>query len=578
MAVEIGVPVFIDLENRMQRVMQRAVVPALREQTSEMEEAARAGNLGRAARAAERIDLGEPLERVRGSLELIGLNQVLLGAAQFVAGRSARDTRFVRDREAPPEVEMAVSQLIVGMRGRGSQLVREEVQTILLEAEAEDPTRGLGAREVQVVKQAVGQDLASRLNQAVATGTRVQSSISANLTTSRLVQFGALSQAQAGGVTTYQWNAQLDERTCPFCRGMHGKTFEVAPAMRDLSTILRSQDPDVARSLSPWPRITRQNINRLAGLTDDKLQEEGLAKPPAHPRCRCVLSVVGTVPRSEIRGFQVRPLTRPGDPAPARPTSLLESPVRQADFDDLGTTLGAEEVEIGEGAVAGWDAIFGRRAPDRVLTDLVRDTGTRFNRVTIRGGVKGPTAETRNMVNVSFDLDDAAGEVFATVERSFFRGDDGVLVVRHAFLELAETAQGKGFGKKFLRNSLRLYEEAGVAEIRLVADIDAGGYAWARYGFVPDPDEWRELKGFIERRMIKQQLFQTQSDEAIQAVNAALRSDDPRAIWKIADLREEVAGTGEPLGRVLLKRQEWQGRLRLDDPEVVARFRRYVES
>ncbi len=321
MALE--VPVFIDLENRAARVINRSLQGAVQEQTRGLSTAVRQGDTAGAARLIDQINFGPAAEEIRSELELLSLNMVLLGAAQFTEGHEARGTRFVRDREIPPEIQPQVEQIIRSLDGSQTEAVRLGAQRLVAEAEAEDPTvAGSGVSDFTLFKvdetvatmerfaKVAGATLASRLNAAVDAGTKLQANVSANLLTSRMVAFGALSQATAGGITTYQWNAVLDSRTCPFCQGMNGKTFSVQPALRDLRTIIGSQDPGVAKALSPWPNQNIASINRLAGLTDEKLQEEGFAIPPAHPRCRCVLSIVGTVPRSEIRGFQVRPVPR----------------------------------------------------------------------------------------------------------------------------------------------------------------------------------------------------------------------------------------------------------------------------
>jgi hypothetical protein len=300
------VQVFLPLEARMVRAAEQAVLDFIEPQLRDLAEAADAGDLIRSSRIVEQLDFSG-IEKARGMLELVGLNAVLLGAAQVVEGRETRLTRFVRDREIPPEVAQGVDQMIQVMTTTGADLVRGAAQKVLVQAEAEEPTIGgigVSAGPIRVRKQ---EDLAARLNAAVKAGVKVQSSVGANLTTSRLMQFGHLAQATAGGLKTFQWNSILDSKTCPFCRGMHGKTFQVAPAMAEMRTILTSQDPEVARQLSPWPNQSIASINRLAGMSNEKLQEEGFAKPPAHPRCRCVLSIVGTVPKREIKGFKLRP-------------------------------------------------------------------------------------------------------------------------------------------------------------------------------------------------------------------------------------------------------------------------------
>jgi hypothetical protein len=56
-------------------------------------------------------------------------------------------------------------------------------------------------------------------------------------------------------------------------------------------------------------------------------------------------------------------------------------------------------------------------------------------------------------------------------------------------LRIPTIAQGTGVNKKIFHDALKVYEARGVEKITLVANVDVGGYAWFRYGFVP-----RDLK------------------------------------------------------------------------------------
>ncbi len=299
------VQVFVDLEEAMTNLIASTLQAEADRQLKGL-----TNNPHEVARALDELNLGPPIMSIRAPLELLAANALLLGAAQFTEGKAVRLTRFVRDLEIPEEVSLAVDLLVRGLDGNGNELVRQEGQRVLQEAEAEDAATPItGARGPglmlgnRLLIQKGFEGLADRINSAVASGTRVQSSVAANLTTSRMVSLGALSQANAGGIKTYQWNAKLDGKTCPFCTGMHGKTFSVGPNLSALTTLLRSGDPEVAKALSPWPRQTISNLNRLAGLSDEKLQEERFSLPPAHPRCRCVPSLIGSVPSSEVKGF-----------------------------------------------------------------------------------------------------------------------------------------------------------------------------------------------------------------------------------------------------------------------------------
>ena len=292
------IQVFVAIEESMTRLLTSTLLPVAGEQLQGV-----GNNPGAASRALDGLNFGPAVDSIRKPLELLAANAILLGAAQFTEGKEVRLTHFVRDLEIPPEVSAGVQLLVQQIDGSANDRVREEGQRVLQEAEEKEESAPITSTSapISLFKQFEG--LAGKLNRAVATGTRLQSSVAANLTTSRMVTFGALSQATAGGIKTYQWNAQLDGKTCPFCTGMHGKVFSVGPNLAVISSIIRSADPEAARALSPWPKQTIANLNRLAGLSNAKLQEERFSLPPAHPRCRCVASIVGSVSRAEIIGF-----------------------------------------------------------------------------------------------------------------------------------------------------------------------------------------------------------------------------------------------------------------------------------
>lgn len=136
--------------------------------------------------------------------------------------------------------------------------------------------------------------LAAISNAVLGTGKKVID-IGANLNTSKVINYGFLSQANKKKVTVYQVTEVLDDRTCPVCEIMHGRTFHVKPQLDLLGKVLASGDPEVAKELTPWPSQKKSNLAALKQKTDDELQDMGLGAPPYHPGCRGVLQPVGKV-------------------------------------------------------------------------------------------------------------------------------------------------------------------------------------------------------------------------------------------------------------------------------------------
>ena len=120
--------------------------------------------------------------------------------------------------------------------------------------------------------------------------------MAASLHTSRLASFGFTAEARFLGITEYQITEQLDGRTCPVCRIMHGKKFKVADARRFLSGLIREKDPEQIKELQPWPSQSKDEVEAMAGMSTAELVANGWHVPPFHPRCRGLLVKVGKAP------------------------------------------------------------------------------------------------------------------------------------------------------------------------------------------------------------------------------------------------------------------------------------------
>ncbi|WP_113155979.1 ADP-ribosyltransferase [Nitratireductor sp. OM-1] len=144
------------------------------------------------------------------------------------------------------------------------------------------------------VTKAETKSLAQRLNDAVLSG-RSLVDVNANLTTSRLISLGFLSEAVEKNVTTYQVNEVLDDVTCAVCREMHGKSFTVVSEYSKIMTALSTSDPQELRNIAPWPKNTKAGLAALREMNPEEMQLAGYGSPPYHPGCRGFLVQDGTV-------------------------------------------------------------------------------------------------------------------------------------------------------------------------------------------------------------------------------------------------------------------------------------------
>ena len=100
--------------------------------------------------------------------------------------------------------------------------------------------------------------------------------------------FGCISGMVEAGITEYEILAMGDERMCPICGEMNGKTFSVSATREVIDRTLSISDPDKFKEAMPW------HSEPPIGVSKDKLIADGMSIPPFHGRCRCVLVMAGS--------------------------------------------------------------------------------------------------------------------------------------------------------------------------------------------------------------------------------------------------------------------------------------------
>ncbi len=63
-----------------------------------------------------------------------------------------------------------------------------------------------------------------------------------------------------------------------------------------------------------------------------------------------------------------------------------------------------------------------------------------------------------------------------------------------AYFKVEKTEQDADIGKKVLAGNVAMYEKLGITEVGVTANIDVGGYAWAKYGYVPTQEAWNQTR------------------------------------------------------------------------------------
>jgi GNAT superfamily N-acetyltransferase len=205
-------------------------------------------------------------------------------------------------------------------------------------------------------------------------------------------------------------------------------------------------------------------------------------------------------------------------------------------------------------------------------TDKVRPGETTLSVERDEAGIYG--------VDLEIDLDcPRTGRSMGRMDRTFSFPSDGPARAHHSLLDLEPEAQGMGVAKDLLANAIALYDRAGIQQVELTAALSVGGYAWAKYGFMPRSE--REARALYNKVRERLQRLEEVPPTARKIVMALTERDDPKSIWALSDLDGVTVQQGSrqlPLGKALLLGTVWQGVLRLDDPEARSRFDQYVSK
>lgn len=314
-----------------------------------------------------------------------------------------------------------------------------------------------------------------------------------------------------------EWSTAGDDRVCPECAEMAGKTYTV----------------DEAHGLIPF-----------------------------HPNCRCTWtpSVAQEIPDEPEEDEEVwggeghlaqdeRELLRTSGLSAEEEKTLLSQ------LKDAGVVVkeGLSEASIASAeAIAQFQSQF-RMSPIQfrrhLLKGLPPELQTGRTLVELR-----PTGRwTISHYNPVFNM------------RRYY--DPKLRSVVNDSLEITKAAQGKAHAKTLLRNQVQLWDHLGVTRMELFANVDVGGYAWARYGYLPDADDWGLLKRRITLQRTRAEASGVSfSPSSVKVMDAVLGSEDPRGVWALAGLKDSVDGI--PLGKHLLLKSMWNGSLDLSKGSV----------
>lgn len=157
------------------------------------------------------------------------------------------------------------------------------------------------------------------------------------------------------------------------------------------------------------------------------------------------------------------------------------------------------------------------------------------------------------------------------IARVFTRDADGNLQVEHNSFHIPEEYQGHGIAKAVLRNSVGVYKEHGVTRVYTFANIDVGGYAWAKYGFLPTDKEFADdVRVMIDDRFHAGEMDRETAQRLTNLTKRASYKDT--WLWDVADAQVR----GKAVGKLALKDTNWNAYLKMNDERQLYRLLKYV--
>lgn len=156
------------------------------------------------------------------------------------------------------------------------------------------------------------------------------------------------------------------------------------------------------------------------------------------------------------------------------------------------------------------------------------------------------------------------------LKRRFFTREDGSIEVHHTYFTIERFLQGKGTSKKIIRASYDLYKKMGVRYISVFADINIGGYTWAKYGFRAP---FEEIEGMIKKAEGYASLGIFTQKQYGEIRNIGRNYVEKNGVTERFPMK---IFTGKEWSKTLLKRTGWDGLIDLHDPTQRREFEQYI--
>jgi len=261
---------------------------------------------------------------------------------------------------------------------------------------------------------------------------------------------------------------------------------DVRELKRRLAAVQELGDTSTARALRGKIRAKHQQLA-------DNAEEHGLNRRRERER-----PVEGTPDDTTDKAAGTTPGPKPKpapDPEPAVPAPRAAEP-----SEPVGPVLDEEPVRVlykVDGPVLG-DLVPVGEPTDEETRTITAAVEARFNGT--HAGFEVETTEVRaeaGKLVVAGRVRSASGEDAGEWQREFYRDEAGAVAAYHGYLQLGPEFQGQGFAKSFNATMYEWYLASGLTYVKTYADVDVGGYTWARQGW--EFEQEREARRVLER-------------------------------------------------------------------------------
>jgi hypothetical protein len=266
---------------------------------------------------------------------------------------------------------------------------------------------------------------------------------------------------------------------------------------------------------------------------------------------RVTTGTTGTTTPTPTTSRPASPYPRPAAPSPTVPTPAGTSRWPRAAFEQAGIAVPRSDY-----------ASFARAWDKHINMDPAEFKAQFVDGVNTRAFTVSAYVDD---ITVNADILDDNGRFLGHLDRQMKFGERDKYAYSSLFNIQDPQDQGRGWGKRILAGNVAVYKSLGLSKVKVSAGLSQGGYAWARFGYLPDQTGWN----YLRRSLLTSGRYGNASDQEKQQIIKILNTEDRHAMWALADHK---------YGHALLAGQGWSGTLDLNNALQMARFNAYTRE